>query len=55
MFYRTDKTLLTAKEKLDRAYNTAFTRGIDLTKLRVWQKLVQYTLHSPVLHSHSTT
>lgn len=38
----TDKTLLTAKEKLDRAYNTAFTRGIDLTKLRVWQKLVQW-------------
>lgn len=34
MFYRTDKTLLTAKEKLDRAYNTAFTRDIDLKKIK---------------------
>lgn len=26
--------MLTAKEKLDRAYNTAFTRGIDFNKIK---------------------
>lgn len=56
MFYRTDKTLLTAKEKLDRAYNTAFTRDIDLKKIksgRNWWDIHFIALYSIHIQQHS--